>query len=84
MYFGGCRDVKKKQDGRIAGGILLTRLEWGLRPPGKENMTEKFYTEREGNGLKEECGVFGMYDFDGKDVAGTIYYGLLALQHRVQ
>ena len=47
-------------------------------------MTEKFYTEREGQGLKEECGVFGMYDFDGKDVAGTIYYGLLALQHRGQ
>ena len=47
-------------------------------------MTEKFYTEREGDGLKEECGVFGMYDFDGKDVAGTIYYGLLALQHRGQ
>ena len=47
-------------------------------------MTEKFYTEREGEGLKEECGVFGMYDFDGKDVAGTIYYGLLALQHRGQ
>lgn len=32
----------------------------------------------------EECGVFGMYDFDGGDVAGTIYYGLLALQHRGQ
>ncbi len=34
--------------------------------------------------LKEECGVFGIYDFDDKDVAGTIYYGLLALQHRGQ
>ena len=34
--------------------------------------------------LKEECGVFGMYDFDGRDVASTIYYGLLALQHRGQ
>lgn len=33
---------------------------------------------------KEECGVFGMYDFDGHDVASTIYYGLLALQHRGQ
>lgn len=32
----------------------------------------------------EECGVFGMYDFDGGDVAGSIYYGLLALQHRGQ
>lgn len=34
--------------------------------------------------LKEECGVFGIYDFDGGNVAGTIYYGLLALQHRGQ
>lgn len=34
--------------------------------------------------LKEECGVFGMYDFDGGDVASTIYYGLYALQHRGQ
>ena len=32
--------------------------------------------------IKEECGVFGIYDFDGGDVASTIYYGLLALQHR--
>ena len=31
--------------------------------------------------LKEECGVFGMYDFDGGDVASAIYYGLFALQH---
>ena len=34
--------------------------------------------------LREECGVFGMYDFDGNDVAQTIYYGLFALQHRGQ
>ena len=33
---------------------------------------------------KEECGVFGAYDFDGGDVASTIYYGLMALQHRGQ
>ena len=32
----------------------------------------------------EECGVFGMYDFDGNNVASTIYYGLFALQHRGQ
>ena len=32
----------------------------------------------------EECGVFGMYDFDGGDVASSIYYGLFALQHRGQ
>ena len=34
--------------------------------------------------LREECGVFGMYDFDGNDVAQAIYYGLFALQHRGQ
>ena len=36
------------------------------------------------NELHEECGVFGVYDFDGNDVASTIYYGLFALQHRGQ
>lgn len=35
-------------------------------------------------GLKEACGVLGIYDFDGQDVASTIYYGLFALQHRGQ
>lgn len=35
-------------------------------------------------GLKEECGVFGIYDFDGNNVASTVYYGLFALQHRGQ
>ena len=34
--------------------------------------------------LREECGVFGIYDFDGNNVASTIYYGLFALQHRGQ
>lgn len=38
----------------------------------------------QGDELHEECGVFGMYDFDGNDVASTIYYGLFALQHRGQ
>ena len=37
-----------------------------------------------GDKLGEECGVFGAYDFDGADVASTIYYGLFALQHRGQ
>ncbi|MCC8168638.1 MAG: amidophosphoribosyltransferase [Clostridiales bacterium] len=41
------------------------------------------YMEEE-DGLHEACGVFGIYDFDGKDVASTIYYGLFALQHRGQ
>lgn len=32
----------------------------------------------------EECGVFGIYDNDGFDVARITYYGLYALQHRGQ
>ena len=32
-------------------------------------------------GLREECGVFGIYDLDGADVSPSIYYGLSALQH---
>ncbi|MBE5958841.1 MAG: amidophosphoribosyltransferase [Lachnospiraceae bacterium] len=33
---------------------------------------------------RKECGVFGIYDMSGNQVAETIYYGLLALQHRGQ
>ena len=33
--------------------------------------------------LHEECGVFGMYDLSGKDVASSVYYGLFALQQSV-
>lgn len=40
--------------------------------------------EWEGDRPHEECGVFGIYDFDRNDVAQTIYYGLAALQHRGQ
>ena len=50
-----------------------------------QGMAEEMYVQYETEDrLKEECGVFGMYDFDGRDVASTIYYGLLALQHRGQ
>ena len=35
-------------------------------------------------GVHEECGVFGIYDMDGENVASSIYYGLSALQHRGQ
>lgn len=38
----------------------------------------------ESRSIHEECGVFGVYDLDGGDVAPTIYYGLFALQHRGQ
>ncbi len=34
--------------------------------------------------LHEECGVFGIYSLDGENIAGDIYYGLTALQHRGQ
>lgn len=34
--------------------------------------------------LHEECGVFGIYDFDGGNITNYIAYGLVALQHRGQ
>ena len=34
--------------------------------------------------LHEECGVFGIYAPESENVSSDIYYGLLALQHRVQ
>ena len=34
--------------------------------------------------LHEECGVFGVYSPEKRDVASTAYYGLFALQHRGQ
>jgi len=40
--------------------------------------------ERIETGLGEECGVFGAYDMAGGSVAGDVYYGLFALQHRGQ
>lgn len=43
-----------------------------------------FVCEELNDNLREECGVFGMYDFSGGNVAGSIYYGLLSLQHRGQ
>ena len=43
-----------------------------------------FVQEELNDNLREECGVFGIYDFDGGNVAETIYYGLLSLQHRGQ
>ena len=48
-------------------------------------MKEEIYIQTENQDkLREECGVFGAYDLDGGNVASTIYYGLLALQHRGQ
>ncbi|MCD8017000.1 MAG: amidophosphoribosyltransferase [Oscillospiraceae bacterium] len=36
------------------------------------------------NAVHEECGVFGVFLNRTADVAGTVYYGLYALQHRGQ
>ena len=47
-------------------------------------MDSKMELGMDSDRLHEECGVFGIYDFDGNDVASTIYYGLFALQHRGQ
>lgn len=51
-----------------------------LVPTGDSNTFQ--YGEEEKPG--EECGVFGMYDLDGGNVASSIYYGLFSLQHRGQ
>lgn len=34
--------------------------------------------------IKEECGVFGIFNPHGEDAANSIYYGLSSLQHRGQ
>lgn len=34
--------------------------------------------------LHEECGIFGIISRASTDVAGCVYYGLYALQHRGQ
>lgn len=55
------------------------------RKEGYGSVADNIYLQTEyTDKLREECGVFGVYDFDGQDVASTIYYGLLALQHRGQ
>ncbi len=36
------------------------------------------------SGLREECGLFGIFSDKKEDVARTAYYGLFALQHRGQ
>lgn len=41
-------------------------------------------SEYKSDELHEECGVFGIYDLDGGDIASSVYYGLFALQHRGQ
>ncbi|MDD7388282.1 MAG: amidophosphoribosyltransferase [Lachnospiraceae bacterium] len=48
------------------------------------NLYENGMVTPQEDALHEECGVFGIYDLDGGSVARSIYYGLLALQHRGQ
>lgn len=36
------------------------------------------------DGMEEECGVFGVYSEENRNVARSVYYGLYALQHRGQ
>lgn len=74
----GCRQVAAGW--KTSHRKRLKRQRWKM-----QGMAEEMYVQYETEDrLKEECGVFGMYDFDGWDVASTIYYGLLALQHRGQ
>ena len=42
------------------------------------------YEGRTFSGLREECGVFGVYTKENCAVAHSVYYGLFALQHRGQ
>ena len=59
---------------RKCRGMVLNREETGI--------FEEWAIQDE---PREECGVFGMYDFSGQEnAAPTIYYALLALQHRGQ
>ena len=60
-------------------------MDWNQLDFNREN--SRLDQSRDGIGadkLREECGVFGIYDLDGNDVASTVYYGLFALQHRGQ
>ena len=59
----------------------MEEIEKKILPEGESVENGREQTE---DILHEECGVFGMYDFSGNDVASTIYYGLFALQHRGQ
>lgn len=56
-----------------------------MKEKQRVSVPEELHSEEAySDGLHEECGVFGMYDFDHGDVANSIYYGLFALQHRGQ
>jgi amidophosphoribosyltransferase len=46
--------------------------------------TTEFAPYSEEDELKEECGVFGIYNNDDIDSGRVVYYGLFSLQHRGQ
>lgn len=51
---------------------------------GAKKEESSFSSSNRGRILKEECGVVGVYSFDGKDAAPLIFYSLYSLQHRGQ
>lgn len=69
--------------------LFMEKFKAGFNYSDREEDVSKIcglngLTDSEEPELREECGVFGMYDFKGEDVASSLYYGLFALQHRGQ
>jgi len=54
-----------------------------LRKPTKRCVNDCLVTDLD-HEIHEECGVFGVYSADDRDVARDVYAGLFALQHRGQ
>ncbi len=50
----------------------------------KEFLNDSLDPRESDTGVREECGVIGIYDLDGSDVSYSLYYGLFSLQHRGQ
>jgi amidophosphoribosyltransferase len=48
------------------------------------SLKEFLFMPHEEDKLRDACGIFGIYDKDGYDVARMTYAGLFALQHRGQ
>ena len=65
-----------------SAGITGNRLPLGRGAFGPA--AEETVKDTGVSGVGEECGIIGAYDLTGEDVAGSIYYGLFALQHRGQ
>ncbi len=64
--------------------VSLLTICKGINMKKTQELSNIMELQNKDDALHEECGVFGMYDFDGNDVASSIYYGLFALQHRGQ